>query len=118
MASKRIQKWIEDGEEVKTNLAALIELPLLVNSESQPELAGDPTDDCTDGTTRKRVRKLTAVMQESQEQQKSDNENRALADKAEKAPAKKGRRTTRRPTISILEAATKRTRESNPRKGQ
>ena len=85
MASKRIQKWIEDGEEVKTNLAALIDSPLLVNSESQPEL-GDTTDGCTAGTS-KRARKLTAVMQESQEQQKSDSENRA--DKPEKAPAKK-----------------------------
>lgn len=114
MASKRIQKWIEDGEEVKTNLAVLIDSPLLVNSESQPEL-GDTTDGCTDGT-RKRARKLTVVMQESQEQQKSDNEN--IADKPKKAPEKKkGRRTTRRPTTSILKA-TKRTKESRPRKGQ
>lgn len=58
MASKRIQKWIEDGEEVKTNLAVLIDSPLLVNlnCESQPEL-GDTTDGCTDGT-RKRARQL------------------------------------------------------------
>ena len=84
MASKRIQKWIGDGE-VKTNLAALIDSPLLVNSESQPAL-GDTTDGCTDGTTRKWVWKLTAAMQESQEWQKSDNKNRA--DKPEKAPAK------------------------------
>ena len=100
MARKHIQKWIEHGEEVKTNLAALIDSPLLVNSESQPEL-GEKTDGCTDGT-RKQAQKLTAAMQESQEQQKTDNENRA--DKPEKAPAKKGRRTTGRPTISILDA--------------
>lgn len=113
MASKRIQKWIEDGEEVKTNLAVLIDSPLLVNSESQPEL-GDTTDGCTDGT-RKRARKLTVVMQESQEQQKSDNEN--IADNQKKHRKKKGRRTTKRPTTSILKA-TKRTKESRPRKGQ
>lgn len=55
-------------------------------------------------------------MQESQEQQKSDNEN--IAHKPKKAPEKKkGRRTTRRPTTSILKA-TKRIKESRPRKGQ
>lgn len=113
MASKRIQKWMEDEEEVKTNLAVLIDSPLLVNSESQPEL-GDTTDGCTDGT-RKRARKLTVVMQESQEQQKSDNEN--IADNQKKHRKKKGRRTTKRPTTSILKA-TKRTKESRPRKGQ
>ena len=85
MASNRVQKWIERGEEVKANLAALIDSPLLVNSDGQPNL-DETTDVCTDGT-RKRARKLTAVMRESQEQQKRDNEN--SGDKPEKAPAKK-----------------------------
>ena len=85
MASNRVQKWIERGEEVKANLAALIDSPLLVNSDGQPNL-DETTDVCTDGT-RKPARKLTAVMRESQEQQKRDNEN--SGDKPEKAPAKK-----------------------------
>ena len=85
MASNRVQKWIERGEEVKANLAALIDSRLLVNSDGQPNL-DETTDVCTDGT-RKRARKLTAVMRESQAQQKRDNEN--SADKPEKAPAKK-----------------------------
>jgi len=80
-------------------LGTLIDSPLLVNSDGQPEL-GETTDGSTDGN-RKLAQKLTAVTQESQEQQKSDNENR----------------TTRRLTTSILKV-TKRIRESNPRKGQ
>lgn len=80
-------------------LGTLIDSPLLVNSDGQPEL-GETTDGSTDGN-RKLAQKLTAVMQESQEQQKSDNENR----------------TTGRLTTSILKV-TKRIRESNPRKGQ
>lgn len=48
-------------------------------------------------------------MQESQEQQKSDNEN--IAHKPKKAPEKKKGRTTRRPTTSILKA-TKRIKEA------
>ena len=111
MASKRIQKWIEDGKEVKTNLAALIDSPLLVNSESQPEL-GDTTDNCTDGS-RKRARKLTVVMQESQEQQKSD-ENRA--DKPEKAPAKK-RKKDDKETDHIDSQSNKENKGKQPKKG-
>ena len=63
MTSKRIQKWIGSGEEVKANLAALIDSPLLAKSDGHPEL-GETTDGSTDGT-RKQARKLTAVMQES-----------------------------------------------------
>ena len=85
MASNRVQKWIEHGEEVKANLAALIDSHLLVNSDGQPNL-DETTDVCTD-STRKRARKLTAVMWESQEQQQKKNKN--SADKPEKAPAKK-----------------------------
>ena len=77
MASNRVQKWIEHGEEVKANLAALIDAHLLVNSDGQPNL-DETTDVCTDGA-RKRARKLTAVMPESQEQQKRDNENSATS---------------------------------------
>ena len=37
MTSHRVQKWIERGEEVKANLAALIDSHLLVNSDGQLE---------------------------------------------------------------------------------
>ena len=38
MTSHCVQKWIECGEEVKTNLAALIDSHLLVNSGGHPDL--------------------------------------------------------------------------------
>ena len=44
-------------------LGTLIDSPLLVNSDGQPEL-GETTDGSTDGN-RKLAQKLTAVMQES-----------------------------------------------------
>ena len=106
MASHRVQKWIEHGEEVKANLAALIDSHLLANSDDQPKL-DETSDGCTDGT-RKRARKLTADMRESQEQQKRDNEN--SADKPEKAPTKKHRKDDNE--TDHIDS------ESNPRKGQ
>ena len=81
MASNRVQKCIEHGEEVKANLAALIDSHLLGNSDGQPNL-DETTDVCTD-STRKRARKLTAVMWESQEQQKKTTKT------VQKAPAEK-----------------------------
>ena len=72
MASYRVQKWKECREEVKANLAALIDSHFLVNSDSQPKFH-ETTDGCSDGT-RGQARNLTGVMRESQEQQERDNE--------------------------------------------
>lgn len=57
---------------------------MIESSDGEPE-DGETTDD-TAGT-QKRVQKLTAVMQRSQEQEKAENENKG--DKAEKEPPKK-----------------------------
>ena len=111
MASKRIQKWIEHGEEVKTNLAALTDSPLLVNSESQHEL-GEKTDGCTDGTE-KRARKLLSCRKVRNNKTK-DNENRA--DKPEKAPAKK-RKKDNRETHHIDSQSNKENKGKQPKKG-
>lgn len=85
-------------------MAALIDSHFLVNSDSQHKL-GETTDRCTGGT-REQARKLTAVMRESQEQQKRDNENSAV--KPEKAPAQKHWKEDKEiDHISFLKAATK-----------
>ena len=112
MASHRVQKWIERREEVKANLAALIDSHLLANSDGQPKLDGT-SDGCTDGT-RKQAQKLTAVMRESQEQQKRNNKKgttRTAQTNQRKHQQRNIGRTTRRLTISILKA-------KQPKKGQ
>ena len=56
-------------------------------------------------------------MQESQEQQKSDNENRALADKAEKAPAKKRKKDDKETDNIDPRSGNKENKGKQPKKG-
>lgn len=111
MASKHIQQWIDSGEEVKAKLAVLIKTPLVVDTDAQPEL-DVTTDDTTD--TRKRARKLTAVMQQSKEQEKTEKGNRE--DKAEKGPAKKRKKDGKKPEDSRSNTSNKENKNKQPKK--
>ena len=67
MADRSIDQWLKSGEDVKAKLAVLIATPFPVNAG-----ADEATDETNAKNPRKRIRKETAIMQESKEQEKSE----------------------------------------------
>ena len=67
MADSSIDQWLKSGEDVKTKLAVLIATPFPVNAG-----ADEATDETNAKNPQKRIRKETAIIQESKEQEKSE----------------------------------------------